>query len=573
MSEVQSPELNNTRVNKFNIQLRDRYGDKFLQSYRTSTAINLSALDIKPLDLPYLSELKKILENAHSLRFIEWKNDEGVIDWRYIVVTTEDRPADEGKYTCHKVFSYDGDSKRWIQEVAHIEAKDSLPMHDRVTKAVKGSLSSAFQDRLGFKFRMKYSQSGYVKMEETNRLPFGRELQKLLPKRGKVRIKYFEEPKLTIPKLAKSAEETSLIEAYGANFYQNYIHAKLYRIENVSAQDKSQLPQYNQFEKNVVGGRKYFTFKYVEWIDKEGGVNFAYVLKWWSKREGKKRYYYQVVEPHVDERGKADLISTYLPFNPNPLDEKPIGERKEPCYVVEQKRDGQVLIQVLRPSVEEKGGFEIVFIGVIDEKTKKCLVFNNIFPEVTFIQTSDKKKTGIGGMITISPNPVCYLSRLDSFVHSNFAHQILTSAMNPSIVIGHELGHHEDFQRVMQKGERAYQKYLPSLGEYLYILTLPTLVKTTLSSAPLALSGNPTPFITGLLVVAGNTIFGNAFFDRELIADENIKILVQSARENGVELVNGMPDNLLPTVTRMMFVRITIIEMYKILKKPKLPLK
>lgn len=148
---------------------------------------------------------------------------------------------------------------------------------------------------------------------------------------------------------------------------------------------------------------------------------------------------------------------------------------------------------------------------------------------------------------------------------------MLTGRINPSVVIGHELGHNEDFQRVLQEGEKAYQKYKPSLGELLYTITLPSLVRGTLDTAPLALTGNPAPFITGSLIVAGNTIFGNALFEKEFAADRNVKVLIQSARENGVELMNGLPDNKLPIVTRMIYIRIAN-EVYKTFTKPRFPL-
>lgn len=570
MLDAQSPEINIPQANKFDVQLRGRYGDGFLQSYRNSKVINTSGYDVKPPDFPYFSEAKPILENAQSLRFVEWKKDNGGIDWRYVVTTTEDRPVGGDKYICDKVFSYDPDNKRWIQETTHIESNKPLPMHERISKAVKGSLSSALQERLGLKFTTDYSQSGYVSEDKIAQLPFGEELKKLLPK-GNVRIKYLEEPELIIPRVAKLGEESTLIEAYGSNFHQAYNQAKSYRTENLPEEVKSQLPQYDQLEKNIIKGEKDLPFKYVEWIEKEGKANFAYVFNWWSESEGKKQYYYQVVRPNTDKQGKADLISTNHSFIPSPLEEKPTGERKESCYVIEQEKDGQSLIQVLRPSVSVKGGFEDVFIGVVDNATKKCLVFNEIYPEVTFVQTSDKKRTLVYGAITVSTKPVCYLSRLDLSEQSSFAHQMLTGRLNPSVVIGHELGHNEDFQRVLQEGERAYQKYRPSLSELLYIMVLPSLVQNIIDTAPLVLTGNPTPFIVGSLVVAGNTIFGNAFLEKEVAADRNVKVLVQSARENGVELMNGLPDNKLPIITRMILIRITN-EMYKIFTKPKLPL-
>lgn len=402
MPEVQSPEINVGVVNNFDRQLRGRYGENFLQSYRTSRIFRPTDFESKSPDIPYFNEAKPILENIHSLRFIEWKKDNGKIDWRYIVTTTEDRPSGGNKYTCHKVFSYDGDNKRWVQEATQIESDKPLPMHERVNQAVKGSLSSALQDRLGLKFTTDYLQSGQVSEEKITQLPFSEELKKLLPK-GNVRIRYLEEPELTIPKIAKLGEESALIDAYGQNFHQAYNQAKSYRTEILSEEIKNQLPQYDQLEKNIIKGRKDIFFKYVEWIDRNGKANFAYVLHWCLEREGKKQHYYQVVRPHTDKYDKADLISTNHPFFlPSPLEEEPTRERKEPCYVIEQEKDGQSLIQVLRPSVQVKDGFEAVFIGVVDNTTRKCLVFNEIYPEVTFIQTSDKKRHLVMGRLLLA---------------------------------------------------------------------------------------------------------------------------------------------------------------------------
>lgn len=469
---------------------------------------------------------------------------------------------------CHKVFRYDSDNKRWIQEATQIESNEPLPMHDKVTHAVKGSLISAFQDRLGLKFTTDYLQSGYVDEDKISQLPFGDELKKLLPK-GNVRIKYLEEPELKIPEVATLGEESALINAYGSNFHEAYNNSKSYRVESVSEEDKNQLPQYNQLEKYIIRGRKDLHFKYVEWIDEDGKANFAYVFKWRRKREGKEQHYYQIVRPHTDKHGRADLLSTNHPFIPSPLEEKPTRERKEPCYVIEQEKDNQRLIQVLRPSVSVNGGFEDVFIGVVDSTTGKCLVFNDIYPEVTYIQTSDKK-IAYYGKITVETKPIFYLPRLDLSEQSSFLHQMLTWRLNPSVVIGHELGHNEDFQRVLQEGERAYQKYEPSLLEFLYFGLLPSLVQNTLKTAPLALTGNPTPFITGSLIVAGNTIFGNAYLEKEFAAERNLKVLIQSARQNGVDLMNGLPDNMLPVLTRMILI---MNKVYKIFTKPKFPLK
>ncbi|MBI4065397.1 hypothetical protein HY409_03440 [Candidatus Gottesmanbacteria bacterium] len=478
------PEAVVDHVNHFDSQLRNIYGADFLQSYYASQNMRFEDTSYKSPDIPFFKEAKPILQNSSNFHFVEWQQDNGAIDWRYIVSSQEKIPGDDGTYTCQRSFRYDEGNKQWIQEVTQIETTKPLPMHDKVSRAVKPSLNSALSERLGAHFLSEFTRSDIIDVATIEQHSMGREVKTLLPK-GDVRVRYLNKPGVQSSALINVSRKNALTDTYGSNFEQAYEHAPTFIANNLTAENIHQLPQVKKFLKEHGGSKAKFEFKYVTWTDDTGANQTAYVIKWYSSREGQKRKFFEIAKLNSDKDGKPEFHITYYPFTTSPLEEF-LQPREEPCWIIEQVCGDQHLVQVLEPSLDEKGAFRNIFIGIEDMTTKKCLVFNDIFPEATYITKQlDKKRVLSHVSILIDPNPIISLPILDLSTESHYVlKQVLTLRASPTMAIAHELGHY-----------------------------------------------------------ALRAIYRKINTGDEVAADSNVLLTIQVAREQGVNLYNGVPDN------------------------------
>lgn len=546
-------------------QLRKRYGASFLESYFSSKAISLGIDPQERIELPCFASLKPHLKDGITLRFVEWQN-QGRADWRYVVTFSENRPGEKGKYFCHKVLRPEDGGKHWVQEVTKIETDQPLPLRDRVERSIRPSLETALQQRLGDSFCQEYCQAGFCSREEDDLKEFFK-LRNYLP-RG-AQIKYLSNGQIDIPQVGMKGEETTLMEAYGKEFVAAYSQSKILRLNSLDDNTSQALPQFDLLKKSVIGKKRDLPFKYVEWVSSKGEPEFAYVFRWRTSRESTPRYHYRVVRPFTNRRGEIDLVSDFHTCLPSSFLEGKEDKVPRPCLVMEQTLGDQKLVQVLRVSDSVRGSFENVFIGLVDTNSNNCLVVNDLYPEVSFIQIPSllkDKRTGIA----LSVRPVCYFSSLGLSKDLGFLRQYFSGKVNPAIFLGHELGHLADFRRVINEGEKACQKYRLSLESVFYTFFYPEMARTFIETVPLVFSGNPVSVIPGSLVLWANSVYKESLIGKEISADENLKLMVQAARENGVDLFGGMPDDQLPVVSRMILMRLAR-ELNDFVTKQKIP--
>lgn len=473
------------QINHLDSQLRYKYGSNFLQSYYSSKNMRFDEVKSKPPQIPFFEKAKPILQNSSNFHFVEWQQENGAIDWRYVVSSTEKTPDGKDTYMCHRSFRFDEKNNRWIQEITQIESLKQLPMHDKVSNAIKPSLSLAIQENLGLRFYTDFNQSGTIDINKIEEYPMGIELKNLLPK-GNVKVHYLEELTLEAPSVLTTIDsKKALTDAYGSNFEQAYTLAPTLNTMKLQDVDINQTPQLKKFMKEHAGNKFDIDFKFVNWIDENGANQSAYVIDWYSMREGQKRNYFEIekISNNKDENTKP--IKTYHSYLKDQKD-KSSQSRKEPVFVIEQEYGNQQLFQILRPSMEENGTFQNLFIGIVDKTSNKCLVFNDIFPEVTYISKQpDKKKVLTHTKILTGQNPIITMPILDLEAESHhILKQVLSLRTSPTMTIAHELGHH-----------------------------------------------------------AQSNIYHQETTDDEVSADRNVLLTIQIAREQGVDLYNGIPDN------------------------------
>lgn len=477
------------QINHFDSQLRSRYGANFLQSYYSSKNMRFDEVKSKSPEIPFFDKAKSILQNSSNFHFVEWQKENGTIDWRYVVSSTEKTPNGKDTYMCHRSFRFDEKNNQWIQEITQIESLKQLSMHDKVAKAIKPSLSLAMQESLGLHFHTDFNQSGTIDINKIEQYPMGMELKNLLPK-GNIRVHYLDEPLFQPPVQKEENSSSALKKAYGENFEIAYENSPIIYTQQLKDIDSLYQPILKKFVKDEGNEVKHldhddeYNIRFVKWIDNDGKNQSAYVIDWYSMKEGRKGRYFEIGQIKADKNGKNKLTRTYHTYTKDSKQES-VQVRKEPVWVIEQDYENQRLIQVLRPSVEDNQTFHNIFIGIEDKTTKKCIVFNNIFPEVTYISKKPNRKNlyhvGIFGLV----NPTLSLPILDLTAESNhILKQTLSLRTSPTMVISHELGHH-----------------------------------------------------------AQSKIYHQENTDDEVSADRNVLLTIQSAREQGVDLYNGIPDS------------------------------
>lgn len=574
MSSLVSPEII-TSPNKFEAKLRNQYGDGFMQGYYQAREYRPQAVAKEDQSkIPCFDLTGNILEGATSFKLVEWQGENGRPEWRYVISALEPKPRGKEKYACLKVFNYDSQKKGWVQEVTEVDPRGPLTIYEKTKAAVKDSLAAAFQERFGLDFWQLYSQADQIPVNQITDWPMGEELKKFLPAKD-FRLRCFDYLRVD-PNANLFPGKEVCLEAIGRHFREAYLGAKLIRRSLVKSEN--QPPLYEQLA-GVIKNRQHEihfdqdpAFRFVEWVDQAGRSQFAYVLETFALREGIKRPLLLVCQSHTNEKGEPDLLTSYHPYHNEASPVKPERPETEPYWVVEKEKGSHRMVQVLRPSQSFKGGFEIVFLGATSSQPAKCLVFNEIYPEVTYLYTPNiSRDARIGkGTMWSSAFPVCYLSGMDLTEEKSFWGQEREGKIDPSIVVPHELAHNQDYAEIMARGEKEYQRYDVFFKELVHFGFLTFLANEVLLSVPKVLLGNPLFLIPTVALLLTNTKSQFPFLEKENIADRGARVLIQTARDQGVDLLGGMPDTSLPLITRTILARV-LDQSYKLATTPRFP--
>src|SRR3989304_1125910 len=115
-----------------NVSLMEKYGMNFWNHFKDSGTHGKDTL--KRLgDVPFSKDLKGLMKdnNAASVKFVEWTNNKGGVEWRYVLYDKKENGNDPETF---KVMKKEG--KEWIEEFKYPKEDTPLPVNERPPEEV-----------------------------------------------------------------------------------------------------------------------------------------------------------------------------------------------------------------------------------------------------------------------------------------------------------------------------------------------------------------------------------------------------------------------------------------------------
>lgn len=507
------------------LALVKRFGPNFVDQYFHAKSLRYDEeKGRKQPELPYFEEADKVLKNSRNFRFIIWNKGPNRPDWMYLTTEKERRPDGEGdEYTCYKGYKYDQKSKKWRQIFTHIGSYEELTLRDSINDAVYDSENEAIIDSLGMPMFEGFLGAQYINPDHLDRYPDGDRLKKLVA-RKKVRTGYMEMSVAQSNNL--HGENVTMLRNLGPNFLKAYQGTRSLDVDAVK-NGEIKPPSFELLEKYVLKHADPYDIRFVEWVDNER-VRHAYILKSTYEKDGLKRGEIQIVEPFVNDDHKPDLSSDYYSFFPE-WGNHSAEHKSRPFYVIEQDHDNLHFVQIVRPTGDKKKRFQIVFAGVTDRNTGKCLNFTRVFPKRDF-----------------------YLSGSDMVKGKDVRSYGLRLSQESMNIEANNAGE----RAVRINEDRKVSTYLVkilTLINYIYLFESQRLgfqpEVLELMNKNIHLNSWLTG-IMGILSIIGGI---NIVHLLDLKSDQlgNVKLMIQAAREKGVDLMNGMPDSDIPYFSQL----------------------
>lgn len=515
-------------VNSLTKSLSKHFGTNFIAGYHSPINIRVENYESLKQILPYFNEAKQLLKKGDSLKYVEWVSEKGINDWVYLTSSTEARPDKKGKYKCDKGYKYDDKDQTWFQVFTHIDTNNEpLLIHDEAKDAVKSSLNTAIINKFGVDFFNKYLQSQIIDPLKLPQLPLGEKLLKYIPKK-KMQVRYLESTEQRDHIVIR--ENAVFLQSYGLNFMLAYNSAPDLDIDKLIENPDQKPPLFDQLKKYVLDDGDFEGSRYVEWVNKEGKASFAYVVHWFN--ENKKSHQFQIIKPFNNQMGETDLLSEYYSFNSNQEgNDISFLRKQQQYYILEQENGNNRIVRIIKPNNSFKSGFEIEFIGVVDKKTNKCLVYNEIFDHVSF----HLKKLGL-----IKSN-----ADINSFTRNlnyQFGGQIVKKAKDINANLSGEKAVYKHNKEKRRSRKLWLATYVLNLIEFEF---LKLNFVQSLENPQIYFNFNIDIYTLGISSFFALMASHNLTKSIENYAEDlgYLKLFIQSVRENGVDLFDGVPDD------------------------------
>lgn len=548
-----------------NVALIGAYGSEFWQNLN-------SARDYHPDELentgfPYRKDLKPLLKRAAGVRFVEYN---GGSDWRYVIDSQYDRPDGPGKYKVRAV--YGREEEGWRQEATLINlGEPTFALVDRVQNAVYDTTEDTIRQYLGQIFLDAYTLQNPIEGSQRKKLPDWKTLKRLVPRGATVR--YLEGVRADNPLYAFPGEEGALGSFLSLEAVDAYKEAKKEGKYNFKWSEMSgrKSPEGLPGIKIIEGSGKWRErddFYFLTWKDQEGAERFAYVTPQHTEKSGFDFHFLEVYTPKFGEGSEpGDFSISYLYYKPEGTPRDLVIDH---AYITETKNDRNRFIQILRPlgvggkADNTLGDFENVLLAAEDLTTGKTLNFSKIYPEARIVST--RKKPGYYASVGHPVTPVMHIKRWGA---------------NSPQLIGHETTHLARHHKAMEKGVEESVRLIwesnPFYSTYIASIFALSMVADITNRSSEFFRKNPylTWGVWGAYVLSFNTLLGDKPY-RHIVGEERAenggRLFIQAAREAGVDLVRGIPDQQLKILPDSALWNTTKVAV-KVVTAPRLPIK